>query len=113
MSKTAAKTTTARAKAAKAKVPQDRLPKAEAENTPVSIEYRGVDITVAPDDLDDYEAAALLSQGMPDRMLTILVPDPDTRKRLIETCREPGGRLRLTAVVIMTSEILKAVGAGN
>lgn len=111
---TTKKTTTAkRAAETGSKAPQDRLPKAEAEGAPISLRFRGIDLLIDPDDLDDYEAASLMRMGLPDRMLEAAVPDDATRGRLVETCREDNGRLRLSAVVTMTTELLQAVGAGN
>lgn len=100
--------------AAAAKKPQDHLPKAEAKKTLLEANYRGIHIAVAPDVLDDYEAVSLLAKGMPDEMLTILIPDDQDRQTLIESCRNTQtGRIRLSDVVEMTAQIMGALGAGN
>lgn len=111
--KTTAKKTATRAKAAGAKAPQDRLPKAEAQGTPISIRFRDVDLLIDPDDIDDYEAVTLLTRGVPDRFLEAVIHDDEKRAALIESCRSDDGRLRVSAVLAMATELLSAVGAGN
>lgn len=107
----ASKTTTA-AKRAGAKTPQDRLPKAEAENGTLTCEFRGVTVTVKAEDLDDYDALTALSQGLPDQMLTILVPDQADRASLVDSVRV-NGKAKMSDVVAMTGDLMVELGAGN
>lgn len=95
------------------KTPQDHLPKAEATNDILTTSFRGVEVAVHAEDLDDYEAVTMLTKGLPDPILTILVPDDADRQRLIETCRDENGRIRLSTVVEMASDLMGALGAGN
>lgn len=107
------KTTRTKAKAAGAKMPQDRLAKAEATGAPMTIEFRGVTISVEADALDDYEAMTMFASGLPDRLLSVLVPDPASNHTLLQTCRDESGRVRLSSVLEMTTEIMELLNAGN
>ncbi|WP_172121418.1 hypothetical protein [Actinomyces faecalis] len=95
------------------KTPQDHMAKAEATNDVLTASFRGVEVSVRADDLDDYEAVTMLTKGLPDPILEVLVPDDADRQRLIETCRDEEGRIRLSAVVEMASDLMGALGAGN
>nr|WP_300338836.1 hypothetical protein [Actinomyces sp.] len=106
-------TTKATARKTATKTPQDHLPKAEATNDVLTASFRGVDVSVRAEDLDDYEAVTMLTKGLPDRILEIMVPDNEDRQTLLETCRDGSGRIRLSSVVEMTSGLMEALGAGN
>lgn len=96
-----------------AKVPQDHLVKAEATGESTEIEFEGHHLVIDQDAIDDYGAFTLFRQGMPSDLLNLLVPDAAVRSELLESRRGEDGRLRLTSVITLTGEILRAAGAGN
>lgn len=95
------------------RAPQDRLPKAEAMGGKITVEVRGISITVDPESLDDYDAVTSLGSGFPEPFLRALVPDDAVRAALLDTCKDENGRRKLSTVMEMTAEIAQAVGAGN
>lgn len=87
---------------------------AEAIGSDITVDVRGVKFQVDPDVLDDADAFDALSNNMPFKMFSLLVPE-NKREELRDTCEKnpKSGGPKLSALVELTGEILQAVGAGK
>lgn len=119
MATTTKTTTRKRAAAAGATVPADHAAKAEAEGAPIDITVavtiddveRHIDLTITPEDIDDYDAMELLAQNVPTLMFKAIVGDREQGIR--EALRSENGRLRASSVMNFVMGTLEAVGRGN
>ena len=87
---------------------------AEALGNTIDLVFRGIPLTIDPDDMDDYEAFHQLTQGLPYEVFSLLIP-ADKQRALLDTCDKnaKSGRPKLSSVVEMMSELIGEVNGGK
>ena len=80
---------------------------------PRDIEVMGVQLSVDPVDLDDYDALKAMDNGDCTLILDCMLPDEDEREAALDSLREPSGKLRYSNVLKFVQEVFTALGQGK
>lgn len=80
---------------------------------PRDIEVMGVQLSVDPVDLDDYDALAAMDKGDCTLILECMLPDEDEREAALDALREPSGKLRYSNVLKFVQEVFTVLGQGK
>ena len=80
---------------------------------PRDIEVMGVQLSVDPVDLDDYDALKAMDNGDCTLILDCMFPDEDEREAALDSLREPSGKLRYSNVLKFVQEVFTALGQGK
>lgn len=80
---------------------------------PRDIEVMGIQLSVDPVDLDDYDALAAMDKGDCTLILDCMLPDEDEREAVLDSLREPSGKLRYSNVLKFVQDVFTALGQGK
>lgn len=105
------KTTNSNANAGGAKVPADRLAKAEATRDPIHVDYKGIEFDIPPEALEDFRAFEALDAGNPFPLFRLIVGD--YKNEVYSALEDENGRVPIDAVTDFMQSIVSEVGAGN
>lgn len=105
------KTTKSKAKSAGAKVPADRLAKAEATREPIHVDYKGIEFDIPPEALEDFRAFEALDAGNPFPLFRLIVGDH--KDEVYAALEDENGRVPIDVVTDFMQSIVSEVGAGN
>ena len=105
------KDTKSKAKAAGAKVPADKLAKAEATRDPIHVDYKGIEFDIPPEALEDFRAFEALDAGNPFPLFRLSVGDH--KEEGYSALEDKNGRVPIDSVTDFMQSIVSEVGAGN
>lgn len=105
------KNTKSRAETAGAKVPADRLAKAEATRDPIHVDYKGIEFDIPPEALEDFRAFEALDAGNPFPLFRLIVGDH--KDEVYSALEDENGRVPIDSVTDFMQSIVSEVGAGN
>lgn len=105
------KITKGNAKSIGAKVPADRLAKAEATRDPIHVDYDGIEFDIPPEALEDFRAFEALDAGNPFPLFRLIVGDH--KDEIYTVLEDENGRVPIDAVTDFMQSIVSEVGAGN
>lgn len=84
------------------------------KTTELEIEFRGEKLKFDRETLDDYEMMEMLANGMPFRLLNVMVPDAEQRTRLLLTYgTNDAGRPKLSSAMNLVQDVMEVAGAGK
>ena len=114
-SKTTNKTTTRKAPSAAEKARREAQSKTDTgAPAPKTIEVKGISLTVAPEDVDDYDAMIAMEGGdFRPMLLNLANGSEDRREEILSALREESGRLRYSTVVDFVNEVMTELSSGN
>ena len=105
------KTTKSKAKAAGAKVPADKLAKAEATRDPIHVDYKGIEFDIPPEALEDFRAFEALDAGNPFPLFRLIVGDH--KDEVYSALEDENGGVSVDSGSDYMQSIVSEVGAGN
>lgn len=105
------KATKDEAKAVGAKVPADKLAKAEATRYPIHVDYEGIEFDIPPEALEDFRAFEALDAGNPFPLFRLIVGDH--KDEVYAALEDENGRVPIDLVTDFMQSIVSEVGAGN
>lgn len=103
--------TKSKAKATGAKVPADKLAKAEATRDPIHVDYEGIEFDIPPEALEDFRAFEALDAGNPFPLFRLIVGDH--KDEVYSALEDESGRVPIDSVTDFMQSIVSEVGAGN
>lgn len=100
-----------KAKAAGAKMPADKLAKAEATRDPIHVDYKGIEFDIPPEALEDFRAFEALDAGNPFPLFRLIVGDH--KDEVYSALEDENGRVPIDSVTDFMQSIVSEVGVGN